>query len=175
MTFEEFVAARLDPLLRYAARLCCDPHLAQDVVQEALLRAQQHWSRIAAMESPEAYVKRMVTNEYLSWRRRRSTKDVTVSLSQLDVLTPPAADASAQYDERDAMLAKIAGLPRKQRAAVVLRYYSGCDDAEIASVLGCREVTVRGYISRAIAKLRAAESASASVLPLPLPLTSEMS
>lgn len=175
VTFEEFVAARLDPLLRYSARLCCDPHLAQDVVQEALLRAQQRWPRISAMDSPEAYVKRMVTNEYLSWRRRRSTKDVAVSLSQLDGLTPPAADTSAHYDERDAMLARIACLPRKQRAAVVLRYYSGCDDTEIASLLGCREVTVRGYISRAIAKLRAAEAASTSVVPFPLPMTRKAS
>jgi RNA polymerase sigma factor (sigma-70 family) len=68
------------------------------------------------------------------------------------------ADPTARYDERDAMLTKIARLPRKQRACVVLRYYEGCPDNEIAEVLGCRVTTVRSHISRAIATLRVAET-----------------
>jgi DNA-directed RNA polymerase specialized sigma24 family protein len=75
--FEEFVSARLEVLLRYATALSCDPHLAQDVVQEALLRAQVRWSRIGPMDNPGAYVKRMVTNEYLSWRRHKARRHRT--------------------------------------------------------------------------------------------------
>ena len=67
MGFDEFVADRLDGLLRYATVLTDDPHLAQDIVQDVLLRAQQRWTKI---EAPATYVRRMVTNEYLSWRRR---------------------------------------------------------------------------------------------------------
>ena len=55
------------------------------------------------------------------------------------------------------MLQRIDRLPRKQKAAVVLRYYEGYDDAEIAAVLGCAQVTVRSHISRALAVLRADE------------------
>lgn len=77
MDFEEFVSARLEVLLRYATALSCDPHLAQDVVQEALLRAQVRWSRIGPMDNPGAYVKRMVTNEYLSWRRHKARRHRT--------------------------------------------------------------------------------------------------
>ncbi|WP_158886358.1 SigE family RNA polymerase sigma factor [Amycolatopsis anabasis] len=154
LSFDEFVAARLDALLRYATVLTCDPHLAQDVVQEVLLRAQQRWPRIAETDAPHAYVKRMVTNEYLSWRRRRAAREVALSLPVLDAIGPVVPDPNLQYDERDAMLARIARLPRKQRTAVVLRYYEHYTDAEIGAVLGCREGTVRSHLSRALSTLR---------------------
>lgn len=153
MDFEEFVSVRLEALLRYATALSCDPHLAQDVVQEALLRAQVRWSRIGPMANPGAYVKRMVTNEYLSWRRHKARRDIA-----LNDIEPAMADPTAHYDERDAMLTSIARLPRKQRACVVLRYYEGCADNEIAEILGCRVTTVRSHISRAIAALRVADT-----------------
>jgi RNA polymerase sigma-70 factor (sigma-E family) len=155
VTFEEFAAQRLDPLLRYATALACDPHLAQDIVQEVLLRAQQHWPRIAEADQPAAYVRRMVTNEYLSWRRRRAAKDVALAHPDLDRLGPAVADPTRLVDERDAMLARIARLPRKQRAAVVLRYYENLTDDEIAAQLGCTAGTVRSHVSRALSTLRA--------------------
>lgn len=153
MGFEEFVAERLDGLLRYATVLTNDPHLAQDIVQDVLLRAQQRWDGIAA---PPAYVRRMVTNEYLSWRRRAVRRMVPSSHDVLDALGPPAADPSTAYDERDAMLGLLATLPRKQRAAIVLRYYESYSDDEIAAVLRCGTSTVRSQISRALATLRTA-------------------
>src|SRR5215203_1768521 len=76
-SFDEFVVERLDGLLRYATVLTDDPHLAQDIVQEVLLRAQQRWAKI---EAPPTYVRRMITNEYLSWRRRRAARSVTPEL-----------------------------------------------------------------------------------------------
>ena len=156
-SFEDFTAAEVTPMLRYAMVLTCDAQLAQDVVQECLLRAQQKWQRIGELDAPAAYVKRMITNEYLSWRRRKAAKDVAMSHAALDAVGATAVDAVGRYDERDAMLRRIALLPRKQRAAVVLRYYDGFDDAEIAEVLGCGQGTVRSHISRALTTLRAAE------------------
>jgi RNA polymerase sigma-70 factor (sigma-E family) len=149
VTFEDFLNERLTPLLRYATVLTCDPVQAQDLVQDVLLRAQQRWSRISGMDAPAAYVKRMVTNEFLSWRRR------TRSVLPLEaVALPPVADPTTAVDERAALLEGIARLPRKQRAAVVLRYYEGRTDAEIAAELGCGEGTVRSHICRAVATLR---------------------
>ncbi len=52
MTFEQFVAARLAPLLRYATMVTCDFHLAQDVVQDVLVRAQARWHALATWTSP---------------------------------------------------------------------------------------------------------------------------
>jgi RNA polymerase sigma factor (sigma-70 family) len=137
--------------------MTCDRYLAQDIVQDVLLRAQHRWSRIAAMDAPYLYVKRMVTNEYLSWRRRRAARDIASSASTLDTLTPPVSDPAIRHAERDAMRARIAVLPRKQRAALVLRYYDDCTDVEIATVLRCTEGTVRSHISRALKTLRAAD------------------
>ncbi|WP_433265160.1 SigE family RNA polymerase sigma factor [Actinosynnema sp. CS-041913] len=148
-SFEDFAADQVTPLLRYATVLTGDPHLAQDVVQECLLRAQQRWGRIGGLDAPGAYLKRMVTNEYLSWRRRfRPSRPI-------EGLDLPADDPTGRYDERDAMLRRIARLPRKQKAAVVLRYYEDYDYASIATTLGCSQGTVRTHISRALATLRA--------------------
>ncbi|CRK57541.1 RNA polymerase ECF sigma factor [Alloactinosynnema sp. L-07] len=155
-SFDAFAADRLSWLLRYATALTCDPYLAQDIVQEVMLRAQSRWSRISALDAPDHYVKRMVTNEYLSWRRRRAARDVTSAHSTLEAISPPVRDPAHQHAERDAMRACIATLPRKQRAAIVLRYYEDNTDEEIAGVLGCSAGTVRSHISRALSTLRAA-------------------
>ncbi|MBW4718072.1 SigE family RNA polymerase sigma factor [Saccharothrix obliqua] len=162
--FDGFVAARLDRLLRYATAMTCDKHLAQDIVQDVLLRAQSRWERIAAMDAPYLYLKRMVTNEYLSWRRRRAARDVSSSHAALDVVAPVVPDHAARHAERDAMRARIAVLPRKQRAAIVLRYYEDSPDEEIAAVLGCTVGTVRSHISRALKTLRANENKPVEVL-----------
>jgi RNA polymerase sigma factor (sigma-70 family) len=81
----------------------------------------------------------------------------------LDAVGPVAPDRTGEYDERDAMLSRIARLPRKQRSAIVLRYYENCTDAEIAAALGCGEGTVRSHLSRAVATLRAVELRASAV------------
>jgi DNA-directed RNA polymerase specialized sigma24 family protein len=66
----------------------------------------------------------------------------------------PAPDAASWHADRDALLAELARLPRREQAVLVLRFYEGLSDVEIAETLGCRPGTVRGYASRALAKLR---------------------
>ena len=73
MTFEEFAAARLPSVLRFAGVLTGDRGLAEDVVQEVLIRASARWQAIVVLDKPEAYVRKMIVNEYLSWRRRFRT------------------------------------------------------------------------------------------------------
>lgn len=162
-SFAAFAAERLDRLLRYATALTCDPYLAQDVVQEVMFRAQGRWGRIGALDAPELYVKRMVTNEYLSWRRRRAARDISSAHATLEAIGPSGGDPAVRHAEREAMRVRIATLPRKQRAAIVLRYYEDSTDVEIASALGCSAGTVRSHISRALQTLRAAESSQLSV------------
>ena len=69
-TFDDYVVARGQALLRLAWLLARDEHLAQDVVQDVLAKASTRWSRIERVGSPDAYVRKMVVNELLSWRRR---------------------------------------------------------------------------------------------------------
>ncbi|MGY0235036.1 SigE family RNA polymerase sigma factor [Longispora urticae] len=148
MTFEEYAAARLPALLRYATVLTGERALAEDVVQEVLVRAHARWRRI---DEPESYLRRMVVNEYLSWRRRwsRVVPHASVGLPPSD-----APDHATSHADREALRAELALLPRRQRAVIVLRYYEGLTDAEIADALGCSPGTVRGYASRALATLR---------------------
>jgi DNA-directed RNA polymerase specialized sigma24 family protein len=89
VTFEQFAMARLPSLLRYAVVLTGDRELAQDVVQEVLARAQARWKRISETDVPEAYVRRMVLNEYLSWRRSWAVLMCTRSVNGSSTSTTP--------------------------------------------------------------------------------------
>lgn len=153
MTYEEFAGARLPALLRYAVMLTGDPHLAQDLVQETMVRVQLNWGRVSRADAPEGYVRRMLTNQFLDWRRTSWWKRVLLRADQDDAAAV-SADHAAAVGERDEMWTRLARLPRQQRAALVLRYYEGLPDAEIAETLGCAVGTVRGYISRALSTLR---------------------
>jgi RNA polymerase sigma-70 factor (sigma-E family) len=166
MRFEEFAATRLPAVLRFAGVLTADRALAEDLVQEVLIRASRRWDQIGELDRPEMYVRKMVVNEYLSWRRRSwrllpagAADDVD---ARADSVTP---DHAGQHAERDALLCEIGKLPRRQRAVLVLRYYEGFSDTEIAELLGCTPGTVRGYVSRALAALRV-ELAEPRLIPL---------
>jgi RNA polymerase sigma-70 factor (sigma-E family) len=160
VTFTEFAASRLSRLLRYALMLTGDRELAQDVVQEVLARAQIRWRKISDADSPDAYVRQMVLNEYLSWRRRWAVRSVhavgerVLELSDARQTFRDHADAVADADD---LWHRLATLPRKQRAVLVLRYYEQLDDDEIASLLGCACVTVRSNASKALKTLRLQE------------------
>ncbi|MET0133664.1 MAG: SigE family RNA polymerase sigma factor [Kibdelosporangium sp.] len=151
MEFGEYVAGHRHKLLRFATVLTCQTWLAEDLVSDVLCRAFERWDRISLMAEPNAYVRRMVVNEYLSWRRRLARTSPRADVEPDGALLSDGADERA---ERDEMIRRLAGLPRRQRAAVVLRFYAGLPDAAIAAELGCRETTVRSQISRALAALR---------------------
>lgn len=152
MTFEEFAAARLPAVLRFAGVLTGDRGLAEDIVQEVLIRANARWQAIARLDRPEAYVQKMIVNEYLSWRRRSWRMIPRGDTREAD--DRQTQDYATAHAERDALLAELAKLPRRQRAVLVLRYYQGLTETEIAELLDCKPGTVRGYMSRALAALR---------------------
>jgi len=173
MTVEEFVAARLPALLRYAVLLTGDPELARDLVQDVLARAIPRWKRIGALDEPYAYVRAMITNEYLSLLRRRKLRTVPLTYEALDGPHAPTASDPADRIEREELWRWLAILPRKQHAVVVLRYYEGLTDNEIADVLGCRASTVRSYAARALATLRDSFAEPTISRPPVKPATSE--
>ncbi len=152
LTLDAFLEAELGSLLRFAAVLAGDTGLAEDVVQDVLIRVNARWDRIGPLAQRRAYVRRMVVNEYLSWRRR-SWRTVPAGAAE-DVSDGEAPDIGPAIVQRHALLAELARLPRRQRAVIVLRYYEGLSDSEVALVLGCRPATVRGYAARALATLR---------------------
>jgi RNA polymerase sigma-70 factor (sigma-E family) len=151
MTFEEFARSQLQALLNFATVLTGQRATAEDLAQEVLLRAQARWDRIGRLDRPDFYVRKMVLNEFLSWRRRSWR---LVPAGDRDLSAGPAPDHATGYAEHEAMLAEIAKLPRRQRAVLVLRYYEDQSDSEIAELLGCAPSSVRAYASRALAALR---------------------
>jgi RNA polymerase sigma-70 factor (sigma-E family) len=165
VTFEEFTATRLGALVRYATVVTWDPHLAEDITQNVLVRAQPRWSRIGRLDAPEQYVKRMILNEFLSWRRR-AARLVLLPRESLDHAFPASPDHGGEIVRRDAVIRLIATLPPRQRAVIALRFYEDLSHEQIADVLGCRPVTVRTTLSRALANLRTA-------LPTAQPLAEE--
>ena len=147
--FRTYVSARSPALRRTAFLLCGDWHRAEDLVQSTLITLYQHWGRLARRESVDAWVRttlvrRAIDESRRPWRRERATA------------TLPDAAASPAYDsdERLRVVAALRGLPARQRAVVVLRYYDDADVAETARLLGCSEGTVKSHTARALASLR---------------------
>lgn len=153
--FESYVAARGDALWRTAWLLTGDTHLAEDLVQAALLKAWPHWGRVGA-DGFEPYVRRILFTTYLAWWRRRwNGERPTRDLPDTPSDDGAADEAEATVRRRD-LLDALARLPRGQRAVVVLRWLEDLSEAQTAELLGCSVGTVKSQASRAMATLRAA-------------------
>lgn len=153
MDFTEFVVNRQRLLQRFATALTGNPWEADDIVATVLARAYEHWDRVSTANQVNAYVRRMVVNEFVSHRRRRRAiplADLTGYADRSHAVPDPATG----HAEHDALIHAINKLPKRQRAAIVLRYFEDMPDAEIADILGVAEGTVRSNIHRALASLR---------------------
>ena len=148
--FSEYVTMRWPPMLRTARLLTGEHALAEDLVQTALEKCFAAWPRLRAHEAADAYVRRTIVNTYLSWRRKRSWSEVPRD-QFADAAT---ADATELVSQRSILLAALAELPPRQRAAVVLRFYEDLSVQQTAGLLGCSTGTVKSQTSEALAKLR---------------------
>lgn len=149
--FSEWMTARQPALLRTAYLLTGDHHGAEDLVQNTLAKVYLTWHKVRDQQAIDGYARRILVNENNSTWRRAWKKRETVSDQVPDWV--PAHDT---YDEGQgsALWSLVQTLPRKQRAAVVLRYYEELTEAEAADVLGCSVGTVKSQTSRALASLR---------------------
>lgn len=153
--YVEFVQGQALALRRTAYRLCGDWHLAEDLVQSALVLLYRHWRRVMAATAPNAYVRKILVNAVLEERRRwwsRRVRPRAEPPPDRDVAFPASIDGS--IDRSLDLRAALAGLPPRQRAVLVLRYWEGLDVAETAEALGCSAGTVKSQTSDAIAALR---------------------
>ena len=149
--FQEFVRARWSHLVRTAYLLTGDAHHAEDLTQTALAKAYRSWRRVAGSDNPEAYVRRMLVTCNSDRFRKRRVKE---SLTDAPPERAGRDEAVARVDERGALLGALAGLPPRQRAVIVMRYWEDLSEAEVAEVLGCSQGTVKSQASKGLAKLR---------------------
>jgi RNA polymerase sigma-70 factor (sigma-E family) len=151
-SFADYVTARGSGLLRFAFVLCGDRHLAEDLVQDVLAKIHRSWARVETAQSPDAYVRRSIVHEFLSWRRRLTNREVVVADLTGGARSVP--DGAAESAERDEMWQLLATLPRSQRVALTLRFYEDLEYDEIAEVMGCAVPTARVHAARGLARLR---------------------
>lgn len=153
-SFETFVRANATALLRTAFLLAGSRPAAEDLLQDTLTHLYPQWDRVSGTDVPLAYVRRSLTNRFVSSRRRASSREL------------PTADIPDGWDGQDvAQLVAdrrqvwqlLGTLGARQRAAVVMRYYHDLTDEEIAQFLDCKPATARSLISRGIAAIRAGE------------------
>jgi RNA polymerase sigma-70 factor (sigma-E family) len=131
---------RYEPMVRLAYLVTADRGAAEELVQDAFLALHTHWERV---EQPNAYLRTSVVNGCTSWGRRRT----------LERERQTAAPDSTSFVV-DELWDSLQTLPERQRTAIALRFYADLPDSEIATILGCRRVTVRTAIHRGLAALR---------------------
>lgn len=138
-TFTELYSREFQPLVRLATLMTGRVEIARDIVQDSFVKLHVKWPGV---RDPAAYVRRSVVNgcrSYHRWERRRR--------GQL------AAEASVDLAV-DHTLAALERLPHKQRAALVMKFYEGRTENEIAHALGCRPGSVGPMVQRALERMR---------------------
>ncbi|MCF1596256.1 SigE family RNA polymerase sigma factor [Streptomyces muensis] len=149
--FREFVENRSSALLRTAVLLSGgDRHAAEDLLQNALVKAADRWHRI---DEPEAYVRQILYRQQISrWRLKWRRRELTVAEPPETGASP---DAAPDAELRLLMRGALARLTARQRMVLVLRYFEDLPEADVARVLGCSVGTVRSTTHRSLARLRA--------------------
>jgi len=143
--FHAFVVARTPALSRTAYLLTGDAQLAEDLVQTALFRAARAWHRIDGQ--PEAYVRRILYTQNVSWwRARRHTE---TALSSYD-----APAAAVDTDLRLSLEQALARLTTRQRTVLVLRFFEDLTEVQAGAALGIGSGTVKSITRQALGRLR---------------------
>jgi RNA polymerase sigma-70 factor (sigma-E family) len=158
--FTHYVTTRLGTLRRTAYLLCQDWQQADDLVQAAITRLYQHWGRAATVEHLDAYTRTVLVREFLGERRTGWARRVSLGVAMPDT-AGPSPDTDTSLDVRSA----LAGLPARQRATLVLRFYCDLPVGETARLLGCSPGTVKSQTAKAIATLRSQLSGDQSPAP----------
>lgn len=149
--FAVLVEARSTALLRLAYAVVGDHQLAQDLLQEALVKVYVAWPRLRDVAGAEAYARRTIVTTAISWRRRRSFHEPPVEVVPD---TEGDADQGDRLATHDVLWQQVRGLPPRQRTALVLRYYEDLSEAETADLMGCSTGTVKSQLAAALGKLR---------------------
>ncbi|MFJ8333562.1 SigE family RNA polymerase sigma factor [Streptomyces sp. NPDC094437] len=149
--FTAYVQERRASLYATAYHLTGDRFEAEDLLQSALFSTYRAWERITDKAAVGGYLRRTMTNLHISaWRRRKLNEYPTEELPE----TPGDTDAMRGTELRAVLWQALARLPELQRTMLVLRYYEGRTDPEIAELLDISVGTVKSSIWRSLRRMR---------------------
>ncbi|MEU6989728.1 SigE family RNA polymerase sigma factor [Streptomyces sp. NPDC046465] len=149
--FTAYVQDRRASLYATAYHLTGDRFEAEDLLQSALFSTYRAWDRISDKAAVGGYLRRTMTNLHISaWRRRKLNEYPTEELPE----TVGDTDAMRGTELRAVLWQALARLPELQRTMLVLRYYEGRTDPEIADILDISVGTVKSSIWRSLRRLR---------------------
>jgi RNA polymerase sigma-70 factor (sigma-E family) len=156
--FREFARGHVTMLRRSAYLLCGDWHLADDLVQTALIKMHRAWPRVTRTDRPISFARKTLLRCWLDERRRPWRR-----AERFDDSVPDGADdgadpvvAAQRRETRAELFQVLSEVAPRQRAVLVLRYFEGLSVAETAEALGCSEGTVKSQAARGLAVMKAA-------------------
>jgi RNA polymerase sigma-70 factor (ECF subfamily) len=139
--FEALFRREFQSISRTAYLIVGDWEVAREVSQDAFVQVLRHWEKVKEMESPGGWVRRVAIRKAVRSRRRETRGRALEHAAAPTLVGEPNL---ANLDVHRALLT----LPRRQRAAIALRYLEDRPVSEIAALLGCGEVTVRTHLAR---------------------------
>jgi RNA polymerase sigma-70 factor, ECF subfamily len=143
-SFDELYGRTRDRLAVQISALTGDPFEANDLVQEAFMRAWLRWEKVKTYEDPEGWIRRVAYN--LAVSRWRHAKRLVLRA------TPPQVPDEAP-GERLGVIEALRSLPSSERRAVVLHHVAGLSVAAVAVELNAPEGTVKSWLSRGRARM----------------------
>jgi RNA polymerase sigma-70 factor, ECF subfamily len=145
--FDAFYAAGYARVVRQVYLLVDDLGEAEDVAQDAFVRALARWRTVRTLEDPVGWTCRVAVNHAISrWRRGRNAATAWRRRAEPETYAAPGA-------ERVAIVHALRALPARQRAVLVLHHLSDLPVADVARELGVPEGTVKSDLSRGRARL----------------------
>jgi len=161
-SYDRIIGPIEEQMIRSIWRIVRNHQDAEDAMQDALLAIWKCWDRVCGHPNPQAMVLKMCVDAAYDLIRRRfrgrrhNTLSALLIEPQDQSPTPSkSAEISEQYDE---LMAAISHMPRRQATAILMRVIEGQSYRDIASVLGCAEVTARKHVARGRDRLQTALS-----------------
>lgn len=145
--FDDFYRGTSRRLLKYAYGMVADPGTAQDIIQEAYIRAWRHWPTISRYEQPEAWVRLIVSRLATDWWRRVAVRRRFEATERPPEPVPPPSETTIL------LVGALRRLPTRQRQAFCLHHLLDLTVADIARDMGVAEGTVKSWLFRARAAL----------------------
>ena len=153
--FEDFFRTEYPQLVTLLVAVTGSRAVAEDLAQEALLRAHVRWERIARYDKPGAWVRRVALNLASNHGSRRRSEGRALERLGRQRPAEPYAYADVHPIEADDFWALVRRLPSRQAAAIALYHLDDRPVAEVALILGCAEGTAKAHLHRGRAALAA--------------------